>query len=268
MAAAIALGLELPEKLLVMSQGADAFENPGPAAARSDAEPRGESIESADSAGARSDAEPRGEALELLTRAPTDTIEPRVPGLPSVLTEPVRVSSPQTRIMIAGAVAALLAIIALIGITVRAPHTRPAGQEAVAALAVPVDPPRPLAIVEVPVAPVIMPAQAPVQTPTRRVPPRTAKPRPTLPAIPVNPPTTSTPPAPPEPTARSVAEHYASVGRALKRLDTARGQDATLDLWPRYRLIRINAAIASRDSRDATTKALVQLAAEIDARAR
>ncbi|MBA3538151.1 MAG: serine/threonine protein kinase, partial [Deltaproteobacteria bacterium] len=46
-------------------------------------------------------------------------------------------------------------------------------------------------------------------------------------------------------TAESLVAQYQAVGQKLQALQDARGSMATLDLWPRYRLIQINVAVAS-----------------------
>ncbi len=51
------------------------------------------------------------------------------------------------------------------------------------------------------------------------------------------------------PTAAAVAELYSSIGRALKRVDTVYGQEATYDLWPRFRYIRILDALRVAETR-------------------
>jgi len=51
------------------------------------------------------------------------------------------------------------------------------------------------------------------------------------------------------PTASELATLYASVGRELKALGTRKGDDATIDLWPRYRWIRINEEISAPAAR-------------------
>jgi len=68
------------------------------------------------------------------------------------------------------------------------------------------------------------------------------------------------------PTASVVAALYGSVGRALGHLQQAKGSDATIDLWPRFRHIRINDAIATAESRTETDRALRKLQIDIDAR--
>ncbi len=54
---------------------------------------------------------------------------------------------------------------------------------------------------------------------------------------------------PKPPTAAEVAALYATLGRELKALETDKGMGATLDLWPRYRWIRINEWIATPSRR-------------------
>jgi eukaryotic-like serine/threonine-protein kinase len=70
-----------------------------------------------------------------------------------------------------------------------------------------------------------------------------------------------------DPTASTIAELYGAVGRALKRLDDVRGQEATYDLWPRFRLIRILEALRSPEARAPTYHALRYLEREIVLRA-
>lgn len=81
-------------------------------------------------------------------------------------------------------------------------------------------------------------------------------------------PPTTTQVAAPTPTAAEVAQHYGAIGRALKRLDASHGLDATLDLWPRYRRIRINAVLANGDQRREVTSVLHRLEQDIKAGAR
>ncbi len=74
--------------------------------------------------------------------------------------------------------------------------------------------------------------------------------------------------APAEPTSASVAELYASVGRAMSHLQQTHGQDVTFDLWPRFRHIRINEAMMSKAQRVATTHTLTVLQRDIAERMR
>jgi serine/threonine-protein kinase len=53
------------------------------------------------------------------------------------------------------------------------------------------------------------------------------------------------------PTAVQLAKLYTSVGRELKTLDAKKGEDATIDLWPRYRWIRINDEMSAPPERRA-----------------
>ena len=60
---------------------------------------------------------------------------------------------------------------------------------------------------------------------------------------------------------------YASVGRELKSLDQRKGEDATLDLWPRYRWIRINdVLVAAPDKRVDVATMLADLHRDIATR--
>ncbi len=68
------------------------------------------------------------------------------------------------------------------------------------------------------------------------------------------------------PTANEVATLYGAVGRSLGHLQQHKGSDATIELWPRFRHIRINDAIATAASRDETHKLLQQLQRDIDSR--
>jgi len=68
------------------------------------------------------------------------------------------------------------------------------------------------------------------------------------------------------PSAREVATLYATVGRDLKVLQDAKGLEATIELWPRYRWIRINEAIATPEKRAETATLLEGLVTEIRSR--
>jgi hypothetical protein len=65
------------------------------------------------------------------------------------------------------------------------------------------------------------------------------------------------------PTAQEVAKLYGGVGRELSTLETTRGLDATIDLWPRYRWIRINEAMISPEKRMQTLVMLQRLQRDI-----
>jgi hypothetical protein len=56
---------------------------------------------------------------------------------------------------------------------------------------------------------------------------------------------------------------YGSVGRELKTLDDTRGMNATLELWPRYRWIRINEWITTPERRAHVVDLLERLRADI-----
>ncbi|MEO8701913.1 MAG: serine/threonine-protein kinase [Kofleriaceae bacterium] len=69
--------------------------------------------------------------------------------------------------------------------------------------------------------------------------------------------------APAEPTANEVAQHYARVARAIDGLQKTRGRDATIELWPRFRYIRIQEAITTAPLRREASKLLAQLERDI-----
>jgi serine/threonine protein kinase len=68
------------------------------------------------------------------------------------------------------------------------------------------------------------------------------------------------------PSASDVAKLYGAVGRELKALDDLKGMDATIELWPRYRWIRINEWITTPQRRAQITQELERLRADIKAR--
>ncbi|HUS30183.1 MAG TPA: serine/threonine-protein kinase [Kofleriaceae bacterium] len=65
------------------------------------------------------------------------------------------------------------------------------------------------------------------------------------------------------PSAQEVARLYATVGRELHTLEAAHGMNATIDLWPRYRWIRINDAMATAEKRMQSTVMLQRLQRDI-----
>ncbi|HEY5951128.1 MAG TPA: serine/threonine-protein kinase [Kofleriaceae bacterium] len=71
--------------------------------------------------------------------------------------------------------------------------------------------------------------------------------------------------APEPPSAAEVAKLYGATGRELKALDAKKGMDATIELWPRYRWIRINEWIATPEKRAQITRELERLRADIHA---
>ncbi|MBX3162821.1 MAG: hypothetical protein KF773_43065, partial [Deltaproteobacteria bacterium] len=72
--------------------------------------------------------------------------------------------------------------------------------------------------------------------------------RPAAPAIaaPAPPHREETPAPSAEVTNASITDLYRTVGLSLKKLDATRGEEATYDLWPRYRHIRIADSFTSR----------------------
>jgi len=147
--------------------------------------------------------------------------------------------------------------------------------------AVPAAPPPAGAIAPAATAPTATapPATAPAPAPTAPAPasPSIPRPAPRTPAPPSSPPPAPAPapaaptqsqPAPADPTSAAVADLYGAVGRALKRLDETHGQQATYDLWPRFRRIQILEALRSRDARVAAHEELRFLEREIELRAR
>jgi serine/threonine protein kinase len=72
-------------------------------------------------------------------------------------------------------------------------------------------------------------------------------------------------PAVAAPTAAEVAKLYGVLGRELKSLDAKKGMDATIELWPRYRWIRINEWITTPERRAQITRELERLRADIKA---
>jgi serine/threonine protein kinase len=67
------------------------------------------------------------------------------------------------------------------------------------------------------------------------------------------------------PTAAEVAKLYGAVGRELKTLDAKKGMEATIELWPRYRWIRINEWIATPERRVQIAQELERLRVDIRA---
>ncbi|HEU4614049.1 MAG TPA: hypothetical protein VFS15_18270, partial [Kofleriaceae bacterium] len=78
------------------------------------------------------------------------------------------------------------------------------------------------------------------------------------------------PPMPPpaaaqSPSAAEVATLYGALGRELKQLEEAKGMDSTLNLWPRYRWIRINEWLGTPERRTEVTRFLEKLRADVQA---
>ena len=78
-------------------------------------------------------------------------------------------------------------------------------------------------------------------------------------------------PTPAEPSlasisAADVGRLYGAVGRELKALETAKGDEKTFDLWPRYRWIRINEWLGTQEQRTSVATQLHQLRRDVAAR--
>jgi serine/threonine-protein kinase len=194
----------------------------------------------------------------------------------------------RTRVAVAAAVAAGLLAIALLALR---DDPAPAPKIAAARIEAPSPPTTPV-VRELPPATVIMTVPAPPPSPpvARVLPPTTAivAVRPTPPTVrtppsvrprTVAPPTVAThaptvpqrvPPPPAAgpyvtPSAAELARYYAVIGRKLAQLDHAHGQPATLELWPRYRRLRIQSLLANPDDRRAGAAELRTIERLIDA---
>ncbi|HEY5924948.1 MAG TPA: hypothetical protein VIV11_24875, partial [Kofleriaceae bacterium] len=71
--------------------------------------------------------------------------------------------------------------------------------------------------------------------------------------------------AAPAPSAVDVAKLYGALGRELKALEATKGMDATIELWPRYRWIRINEWITTPERRAHIADLLERLRVDIKA---
>jgi eukaryotic-like serine/threonine-protein kinase len=69
----------------------------------------------------------------------------------------------------------------------------------------------------------------------------------------------------PPPSATDVAQLYASLGRELKALEEAKGMESTLELWPRYRWIRIHEWMETAERRVRVSEMLERLRADVRA---
>ena len=76
------------------------------------------------------------------------------------------------------------------------------------------------------------------------------------------------PPATGTPSPGELVALYASVGRELRALDRSAGEDATHELWPRYRWIRLTDGLADPARRAEIATMLRQLRRDIAARTR
>jgi serine/threonine protein kinase len=213
----------------------------------------------------------------LRLRGAPNTLEPVVSTVPAPLPtdqmQPLRRS--HRHALAVGASLAALVVVCVIAAALsggeepaQVATTIETPDEAIAMPAPPPPPPEPARAVrsEEPVLKPRPPAPKPLPTPR---PPVIAK-RPSVPATPmvasqVKP--RSTEVAPPDaPTATVVADLYGVVGRGLGHLQQTKGSDATIDLWPRFRHIRINDAIATPDGRRATQRLLQDLQRDMAAR--
>ena len=67
-------------------------------------------------------------------------------------------------------------------------------------------------------------------------------------------------------TANQVATQYAAVGRALLELQNQHGAATTVDLWPRYRIIKLSDAMSTPQHRTEAMAVLSALSSEIKTR--
>ncbi len=72
-------------------------------------------------------------------------------------------------------------------------------------------------------------------------------------------------PAAAPPSAEEVAALYGALGRELKALEAAKGMDSTMELWPRYRWIRINEWLGTPERRTQVAQLLQKLRDEVRA---
>jgi hypothetical protein len=70
--------------------------------------------------------------------------------------------------------------------------------------------------------------------------------------------------APPAPTENAVLVHYQRIGRELFRLQQLRGTECTLDLWPRFRAIKLEQDTATPEARIAMAAMLTEIQHKIE----
>lgn len=70
--------------------------------------------------------------------------------------------------------------------------------------------------------------------------------------------------APQAPTANAVLVHYQRIGRDLFRLQQLRGTECTLDLWPRFRAIKLDQDTATPEARVAMAATLTDIQHKIE----
>jgi hypothetical protein len=71
--------------------------------------------------------------------------------------------------------------------------------------------------------------------------------------------------APNAPTATELAQLYVKTARELSALERAKGTDAAIDLWPRFRWIRLSDALTSLPQRIESYQILDQLRRDVAA---
>jgi hypothetical protein len=92
-----------------------------------------------------------------------------------------------------------------------------------------------------------------------------------LPPPPIRMPAPQRPPLPPpevevpNDSANELAKLYVKTARELSALERTKGPDAAIDLWPRFRWIRINEALTSPPKRAETYQILDQLRRDVAA---
>jgi hypothetical protein len=109
-----------------------------------------------------------------------------------------------------------------------------------------------VAVAEPKAAPRRVPSAAhkrPVAKAPARVAPRTAEAAPA--------------PAPP-PSTTTVLVQYQRIGRDLRQLQELRGTECTLELWPRFRAIKLDEATATAEARTQTAATLDELQLKIE----
>lgn len=66
------------------------------------------------------------------------------------------------------------------------------------------------------------------------------------------------------PTPVALMVQYQRIGRELMLLQSFRGTDCTLDLWPQFRAIKLEDAVVTPESRIATAATLTELQGRIE----